>query len=169
VKPYKGYKARVEYDSEDQVLVGRIEGIRDVVTFFATDTTNLEREFHASVDEYIAFCRERGEEPERPCSGRVLVRMPAEMHQAAIGAARRERTSLNAWMMEAVAQRLQTKVEGAAEVGANLAASFLAHLPMVHSSLISVKAETKPQQPTVSPRVRFALSQPLASSESTRN
>jgi predicted HicB family RNase H-like nuclease len=163
MKTYKGYKARVEYDHEEHMLVGRVDGIRDVVTFFATAVDELEREFHVSVDEYIAFCRERGEEPDRPCSGKVLVRMPAELHQSALAAARRDRVSLNAWMIEAVGHRLRHREDGAAEVGAKLAASFLAHLPMVHSNLASVRAGANPPQPSISPRVRFAIAQPATS------
>ncbi|HEX5727563.1 MAG TPA: type II toxin-antitoxin system HicB family antitoxin [Longimicrobiaceae bacterium] len=103
---YKGYTARVEYDLEDGVFAGRVENIRDVVTFEATDVESLEREFRTSVDEYIAFCEEGGAEPEKPFSGRVLVRMPPALHKAAADAARAEGTSLNAWINAAVSGAL---------------------------------------------------------------
>ena len=52
---YKGYTARVEFDQDARVLFGEVEGLRDVVTFEATDVKDLEREFHASVDDYLAM------------------------------------------------------------------------------------------------------------------
>ena len=63
---YKGYSARVLYDGEERVLRGRVAGIDDVVTFEATSIDELEREFHVSVDEYLAFCAEQGLEPNEP-------------------------------------------------------------------------------------------------------
>jgi len=63
-----GYTAKIEIDEYDGVLLGVIENIRDVVTFEATTVPELEKEFHASVNEYIAYCREHGQEPEKPCS-----------------------------------------------------------------------------------------------------
>lgn len=112
MKAYRGYTARVEYDAEDQILVGRVENIRDVVTFYATDTASLEREFHASVDEYLAFCEERGEEPDRPYSGRILFRCAPEVHKAVAAAARREGVSVNAWLGDTVGRRLAQPESG---------------------------------------------------------
>ena len=106
MKPYRGYTARVEYDAEDQTLAGRVEHIRDVVSFHARNLDELESEFHTSVDEYIAFCAERGAEPEKPFSGRVLLRLDPEIHRAASLAANEDGTSLNAWLTGAVEQRL---------------------------------------------------------------
>lgn len=103
---YRGYTARVEYDPEDRVFAGRVENIRDVITFEATDVESLEREFRTSIDEYVAFCAERGAEPEKPFSGRVLVRMPPGLHKAAAGAARSAGLSLNAWINAAIGDAL---------------------------------------------------------------
>ena len=63
---YRGYTARFEHDAHDNVLHGRVDGIRDVVTFVAPTLAELEHEFHVSVDEYLSFCEEQGMEPERP-------------------------------------------------------------------------------------------------------
>ena len=103
---YKGYTARVEYDPDERTFIGRVENIRDVVTFEATDVESLEREFRISVDEYVSFCRDRGAEPEKPFSGRVLVRMAPDLHKAATDAAREAGTSLNGWINSAIDQAL---------------------------------------------------------------
>jgi predicted HicB family RNase H-like nuclease len=109
MKRYKGYTARVDYDPEEEMLVGRVAHIRDVVTFYARDLETLEREFHTSVDEYISFCREQGGEPERPFSGRVLLRLDPAVHKAASAAAREEGTSVNAWLSRAIEDQLASR------------------------------------------------------------
>jgi predicted HicB family RNase H-like nuclease len=63
---YKGYVARVLYDGEEKILRGRVAGIDDQVTFEATSVDELEREFHTSVDEYLAFCAEQRLDPQEP-------------------------------------------------------------------------------------------------------
>ena len=68
---YKGYTAKVVYDGEEGVLRGRVEGIRDIVTFEAANADDVEREFRLSIDEYLAFCAEQGITPEQPGSERL--------------------------------------------------------------------------------------------------
>src|SRR2546423_6830032 len=97
---YKGYSARVEFDQDAGVLFGEVEGLRDVVTFEASDVKDLEREFHASVDDYLAMCADRGEEPEKPYSGKFLIRVDPMLHREVAMAAARAGTSLNALTAE---------------------------------------------------------------------
>jgi predicted HicB family RNase H-like nuclease len=56
MKPYKGYSARVEFDDEDEIFVGRIAGINDVVGFHADTVEDLKAAFHEAVDDYLATC-----------------------------------------------------------------------------------------------------------------
>ena len=63
---YNGYQAMVEFDAASGIWYGRVLGIRDVITFQAESEADLRRECEASVDDYLAFCKERGEAPERP-------------------------------------------------------------------------------------------------------
>lgn len=60
---YKGYIPKVEFDKGSGILHGEVVGIRDVVTFQGHDVTDIEKAFHDSVDDYLAMCAERGEEP----------------------------------------------------------------------------------------------------------
>jgi predicted HicB family RNase H-like nuclease len=64
---YKGYIATVE--AEDGVFFGRVAGLRDVITFEGSTFAEVEQAFHESIDDYLAFCAERGEPPDRPYSG----------------------------------------------------------------------------------------------------
>ena len=105
---YKGYAARVEFDPEAGVLHGEVEGLRDVITFEATDVRGLETEFHASVDDYLDQCQAEGTEPERPYSGKFLLRVDPRLHREVAIAAARVGRSLNAFATEL----LQRCVEG---------------------------------------------------------
>ena len=103
---YKGYVASVEFDPESRSLFGRVDGLQDTITFEAEDVASLEREFHLSVDEYLRFCAENGRAPERPFSGRVLVRMAPELHRQAARTARMAGVSMNRWIVDTLAGAL---------------------------------------------------------------
>lgn len=63
---HRGYKGRVELDSDARLLHGEIVGTRDVITFQGTNVDELEQAFRDSLDDYLEFCAERGEEPDKP-------------------------------------------------------------------------------------------------------
>ncbi len=77
---YKGYTGHVEYDDEAKIFHGEVLGIKDVVTFQGTSVDEIEQAFKDSVDDYLAFCAERGEEPDRPFSGKFNLRIPPKLH-----------------------------------------------------------------------------------------
>ncbi len=97
---YKGYIGNVEFDNGAKVFYGRVINTRDTITFQSDDAKRLEQEFHTSVDTYLEFCRELGESPEKPYSGRFLLRLPPEGHRVMALAARLANQSLNKWAAE---------------------------------------------------------------------
>ncbi len=97
---YKGYYASVEFDEDGGVLHGEVMNTRDVITFQADNAENVVSEFHASVDDYLKFCAERGEEPEKPLSGKFLVRATPELHKRFQIAASASGMSLNSWLLK---------------------------------------------------------------------
>ena len=99
---YRGYIAKVDIDLEEGILSGRVVNIRDVIHFQADTPAQLQKEFEFSVDEYIAFCKEKGMEAEKPRSGKISLRVSPELHRAAVSAAAREGKSLNAWLSKAI-------------------------------------------------------------------
>jgi predicted HicB family RNase H-like nuclease len=103
---HKGYTATVEYEPDDRVFHGRVNDISDVVTFEGTSVDELEAAFRNAVDEYVAFCEERGRVPQRPYSGRFLVRVPPALHRRVSEAATRAGESMNAWVQGAIEHRL---------------------------------------------------------------
>ena len=80
---YRGYRARVEYDGEDEILVGRLAGVNDIVGFHADTVAELRLAFHEAVDDYIDACARIGKKPEKPYSGQLMVRVAPEVHARA--------------------------------------------------------------------------------------
>lgn len=101
---YKGYQARVVFDHEAALFHGEVVNLRDLVTFQGKSVAELRRALRDSVEDYLEFCRSRGEEPEKPFSGKFLVRVSPELHQRISQAARLRGESLNAWVEETLAR-----------------------------------------------------------------
>ncbi|MBZ0126420.1 MAG: type II toxin-antitoxin system HicB family antitoxin [Rhodocyclaceae bacterium] len=101
---YKGYTARVEFDDRDNILVGHLLGIHDVVGFHADNVAALRAAFEEAVDDYLETCEKLGKPPERPASGKLMLRVPPEVHARALIAAKSAGKSLNQWAAEAIDQ-----------------------------------------------------------------
>ncbi len=101
---YKGYVGHVTYDDEAKLLHGEVINIRDVVTFEGQSVDELESAFHDSVDDYLEMCAERGEAPDKPFSGRFVLRLEPELHKDSYLAAKSVGKSLNAWIAETLRQ-----------------------------------------------------------------
>lgn len=101
---YKGYVAKVEFDESVGRLHGRVvnSGAYPIATFEATDVEGLQREFHRSIDEYLASCREDGIEPRKPFSGTLNVRLGPDLHQRIAHLAAESGLSLNSWIRQAL-------------------------------------------------------------------
>jgi predicted HicB family RNase H-like nuclease len=104
---YKGYMARVEFDESANVFHGQVINLRDIITFQGESVTELQKAFQESVDDYLAFCASRHEEPEKPFSGKFLVRIDPDVHRKAALAAGRAGDSLNVWVGKAITQALE--------------------------------------------------------------
>lgn len=101
---YKGYAARIEFDPADRILVGRILGIRDVISFHGESVNQLEAAFHESINDYLAACETLGQSPNKPASGRLMLRVSPEIHRRALTAARASGASLNQWASDVFTQ-----------------------------------------------------------------
>ena len=99
---YKGYIGTIE--AEDGVFLGRVAGLRDVITFEGTTFAEVEQAFRDSIDDYLAFCAQRGEPADRPYSGRIPLRVSPETHRRAAVRAQAEGLSLNQW----IARRIES-------------------------------------------------------------
>ena len=106
---YKGYIGKVEIDEDAGVLYGEVINVRDVITFEGATVDEVQTAFRESVDDYLAFCAERNEPPEKPFSGKFVVRLPAELHRKAFIQAKLADKSLNGWVTEVLQTVLEEK------------------------------------------------------------
>lgn len=103
----KGYTARVEYDERDNIFVGRILGIRNIINFHGETVAELRAEFELAVKDYRADCKQQGLHPENQASGKLLLRVPPEVHDRALIAAQDAGKSLNQWATEVLQHAAQ--------------------------------------------------------------
>lgn len=101
---YKGYAARIEYSDEDGCFVGHIAGIKDIVGFHGDSVTEMRAAFEEAVDDYLALCAETGKRPNKPYSGKIMVRVTPELHAQVAMQAEAQGISLNQWATERFAQ-----------------------------------------------------------------
>jgi len=99
---YKGYEGTVTYDDEAKIFHGEVIGISDMITFQGTSVGELEQAFKDSIDDYLEFCKKKKRSPEKPFSGRLLLRIPAKIHKEATIAAKRQGMSLNSYIKEII-------------------------------------------------------------------
>jgi len=117
VMTYKGYQARVDFDADDGIFVGRIAGIDDNVGFHAESVRDLRDAFHEAVDDYLETCAKIGKAPEKSYSGNVFLRVHENTHARAAKAAELAGMSLNEFgedALQAAAERLLTALARAA-------------------------------------------------------
>jgi predicted HicB family RNase H-like nuclease len=105
---YKGYTARIDFDGEDRIFFGRLAGIRDIITFHGETVDELEAAFKEAVDDYLETCVKLGEEPNKPYSGKLTLRIPPSVHAAIATAAETSGKSLNKWVSEILKQATHT-------------------------------------------------------------
>ncbi|HNW33671.1 MAG TPA: type II toxin-antitoxin system HicB family antitoxin [Candidatus Ozemobacteraceae bacterium] len=97
---YKGYIGVVEFDDEANIFHGEVIGIRDVITFQGQTVDEIREALKDSVDDYIDMCRKHGKEPEKPFSGKLVLRLESELHRRVACAALREGKSINKWIAD---------------------------------------------------------------------
>ncbi len=112
---YKGYLGRVDFDDQAGIFHGEVINTRDVITFQGESVRELTQAFHDSIEDYLAFCKERGEAPDKPFSGQFVTRISPELHRQLNVAATVSGKSLNAWVTE----QLQSAVQQFEAINAN--------------------------------------------------
>jgi len=95
---YKGYSAKIEYDDEARLFHGEVVDLNDVITFQGTQVDELEQAFHDSVDDYLEFCEDQDVEPDKPFSGKFVLRVSPELHRALYCCSLERGLSLNAFI-----------------------------------------------------------------------
>ncbi|MEI6702164.1 MAG: type II toxin-antitoxin system HicB family antitoxin [Deltaproteobacteria bacterium] len=107
---YNGYAAHIEYEAEDRIFVGHLSGIYDTVGFQGSSVEELETSFHEAVDNYLTACAKLGQQPNKPASGKMLLRVPPAIHSVAMMFAESEGKSLNQWAAHVLAEAAQSGI-----------------------------------------------------------
>lgn len=104
---YKGYLAHITFDEQANLFHGEVINIRDVVTFQGQSVAELRQAFADSVEDYLSFCAERGEEPDQPFSGRFTVRLSPDQHRQVLLAAVKAGKDVTQWVAEVLEQAVK--------------------------------------------------------------
>jgi predicted HicB family RNase H-like nuclease len=97
---YKGYSGQINYDDEARIFHGEVLDTRDIITFQGKSVDEIEIAFRESIDDYLEFCNELGEQPDKPFSGKFILRMSPKLHHKIYLKASRSGKSLNKWVVE---------------------------------------------------------------------
>jgi predicted HicB family RNase H-like nuclease len=105
---YKGYVGVFEFDEDLGKFHGSVVNTQDVITFYGSSVEELREELKNSVEVYLAFCAEKGRQPEKPYSGKLSIRTSPAIHRQIAMEAARRRVSMNAFV-ESVLEKAVSK------------------------------------------------------------
>jgi predicted HicB family RNase H-like nuclease len=103
---YKGYYGHVVYDDEAKTFHGEVINTRAVITFQGKTVSEIENAFKDSVDDYLDWCNERNKKPEKPFSGKFVLRISPELHREVNLHAKKENLSLNSYIEKTLRQNV---------------------------------------------------------------
>ncbi len=104
---YKGYTGSIEYSSEDNLLYGKVLGIKGLISYEGETGKGLEQDFKDAIDTYLTDCDTEKIQPEKPFKGSFNVRVSPSLHQKAALLAKEAKVSLNSFVAEAIRLRIQ--------------------------------------------------------------
>jgi predicted HicB family RNase H-like nuclease len=105
---YKGYTGVFEFDSELELFSGFVVDLRDQIYFEGGSVEELKASMRRAIDHYLEVCEARGEEAEKPFSGKLNVRLGSDLHRAVAVAAAARGESINSWLIHVVSSAAET-------------------------------------------------------------
>ena len=108
IMEYKGYAAKVEYSHGDGLFAGRIAGIKDIVSFHGSTVDELQKNFKEAVDDYVEFCEQEGMKPQRPYSGKLMLRIDPSLHAQIAKKAELDHVPINKWISGTLEKELHS-------------------------------------------------------------
>lgn len=99
---YKGYLGEFSYEEGDEEMHGTVLNLREVIHFRGASLAELRQSLQASVEDYLARCAEEGRSPEKPYTGRFVVRLDPDLHRRISARAQASGMSLNQWVNQAL-------------------------------------------------------------------
>ena len=110
IKSYKGYSPEFWFEPDDNAFHGWVQVIKDVVHFEAAMINDIQKEFEASVDDYIEACKDWGQEPQKPKSGKIALRVAPEVHEMVATAAANDAVSVNQWIADTLKKAAEERL-----------------------------------------------------------
>ena len=104
---HKGYIGHIEFDDEANIFHGEVINTRDVITFQGKSVNELRQALKDSVEVYLKFCKKQGREPDKPFSGKFILRLKPELHRKIFIAAKQKGKSLNKWVIAVLEKVVQ--------------------------------------------------------------
>ncbi len=106
---YKGYVGTFDYHEGDEAFHGHVIGIRDMIHFQGISIPELRASFQEAVDDYLDFCVQLGREPQKPFTGKFVVRIESELHRQVSAKAKVAGVSLNQFVATALKHSLEVE------------------------------------------------------------
>lgn len=103
---YMGYTGSIGYSKEDDLLYGKVLGIKGLISYEGKTGKELELDFIEAIEDYLTTCKENGIKPEKPFKGSFNVRISQELHEKAALLAMEEKISLNNFVAESIRHRV---------------------------------------------------------------
>ena len=104
---YKGYSGTVEYSDTDNVLFGKVLGIRSLLSYEGKCLDSLRHDFEDVINDYLETCAEDGVEPEKPYKGKFNVRISPDLHRSIAIYSFSHGQTLNSTVEEAIRRYVQ--------------------------------------------------------------
>ncbi|WP_338925995.1 type II toxin-antitoxin system HicB family antitoxin [Mycetohabitans endofungorum] len=111
---YKGYFARVDFDGRDNIFIGHVLGVDDKISFHGETVAELRQDFHAAIDHYLEDCKQTNRKPQKPASGKLMLRISPETHAVVGIAAAVSGESVNQWSEEVLGRAAREVLDRAA-------------------------------------------------------
>ena len=109
IMEYNGYHAKVEFDDKDNIFVGTVIGLNDMLGFHGKSVDELAASFRDCIENYLSWCMESGKKPEKEFRGVFNVRIVPESHREAAIEAAKDGITLNQFVADAIDEKLARK------------------------------------------------------------
>jgi len=106
---YKGYYGSIEYSKVDNCLFGKVLGMpNSLISYEGNTAEELYDDFKGAIDDYLAYCKERGIKPKKSYSGTLNIRIPSEIHCRIAKYVENHGTTINSFICDSIERRLET-------------------------------------------------------------
>ncbi len=99
---YKDYLGTVEYDSQEDCLVGKVLGLPNkvAITYEGQSLSEIRKDFEGAVDDYLDYCNKKGITPQKSYSGSFNIRISSDLHYKIAMIAQQKGETINAFVKQ---------------------------------------------------------------------